>query len=194
MLAIDSRMSVSSVSATAAKTLRALGMDRHLPLLLAIAAHAAEFHEVRQAQKVEVTLNGKWPYAVSAALPDAGMAGLLSEAERGVLRLILQGRSHAEIAHARATSTRTVRNQLSNIFNKLNVRSRSGLISALIRRSGPSQSHLPKRSPSLMPSKVEEARPIVQLEDAGPNIRAQLDRIEAKLDLLLSRRELVEES
>jgi len=51
----------------------------------------------------------------------------LSAAERQVLRLVLEGRSNAEIGSARATSQRTVANQVASIFRKLGVASRREL-------------------------------------------------------------------
>lgn len=57
------------------------------------------------------------------ALPDRG----LTPAERAVVEAALSGHSNAEIARARATSTRTIANQLSSAYKKLGVRSRGAL-------------------------------------------------------------------
>lgn len=48
----------------------------------------------------------------------------LSAAERDVVRRVLEGRSNAEIAEARRSSTNTVANQLHSIYGKLGVSGR----------------------------------------------------------------------
>lgn len=52
----------------------------------------------------------------------------LTEREREVLDLLARGRSNAEIAGALVISQKTVRNHLSNIFNKLQVADRAQAI------------------------------------------------------------------
>jgi DNA-binding NarL/FixJ family response regulator len=52
----------------------------------------------------------------------------LTEREREVLELIAQGRDNAEIAHRLAVAPKTVRNHVSNIFNKLQVVDRAQAI------------------------------------------------------------------
>jgi DNA-binding NarL/FixJ family response regulator len=49
----------------------------------------------------------------------------LTAAEREVLELLLRGSSNAQIAAVRATSARTVANQLAAIYRKLGVTSRA---------------------------------------------------------------------
>ena len=52
----------------------------------------------------------------------------LTEREREILTLIAQGRSNMEIANRLALSEKTVRNHVSNIFNKLQVADRAHAI------------------------------------------------------------------
>ena len=52
----------------------------------------------------------------------------LTEREREVLDLLARGTSNAEIASALVISQKTVRNHVSNIFNKLQVADRSQAI------------------------------------------------------------------
>jgi len=52
----------------------------------------------------------------------------LSEAETCILAELAIGRSNSEIAANRGTSLRTVTNQVSAVFQKLDVRSRSELV------------------------------------------------------------------
>lgn len=60
---------------------------------------------------------------------------MLTAAERAVARAVLRGVTNADIASSRGTSTRTVANQLRNVFAKLGVRSR-GELRALLTLGG----------------------------------------------------------
>jgi len=62
----------------------------------------------------------------NASLPQAFPE--LTEREREVLTLIAQGRNNAEIAARLVLSQKTVRNHVSNIFNKLQVADRAQAI------------------------------------------------------------------
>jgi DNA-binding CsgD family transcriptional regulator len=59
----------------------------------------------------------------------------LSDAEREVLRALLEGHTTAEIAASRGRAARTVANQVAKIFRKLGVGSRAEL-TALLSRPG----------------------------------------------------------
>jgi DNA-binding CsgD family transcriptional regulator len=63
----------------------------------------------------------------------------LTETERTILRLVVQGHSNSEIARARGTSASTVANQLYIIYRKLGVSSRRELLAQ--QDSGPSLGH-----------------------------------------------------
>ena len=52
---------------------------------------------------------------------------LLSPAELAVIELVKQGLSNAAIARSRATSERTVANQIASAYRKLGVRGRAEL-------------------------------------------------------------------
>ena len=62
------------------------------------------------------------PTGTEASFPE------LSEREREVLELVAQGRSNAEITAHLVLSPKTVRNHVSNIFSKLQVRDRAEAI------------------------------------------------------------------
>ena len=64
-------------------------------------------------------------------LHDEAQLEKLSEAEREVVLLVLQGHSSQQIAEARGTSARTVANQLASVFRKLGVSGRGELTAAL---------------------------------------------------------------
>lgn len=64
-------------------------------------------------------------------LQPTGAADLLSAREREVAHRYARGESHQQIASALALAPSTVRNHLSNIYSKLQVHHRAGLITAL---------------------------------------------------------------
>ncbi len=75
------------------------------------------FFSVGDADFAAVVLDGE----------DSPSLSSLSQAELGVLTEVIAGRSNREIACERGTSLRTVTNQVSAVFRKLNVRSRAEL-------------------------------------------------------------------
>jgi DNA-binding NarL/FixJ family response regulator len=62
------------------------------------------------------------------ARPDPAAFPELTEREREILGLIARGRSNAEIANELVLSPKTVRNHVSNVFSKLQVRDRAEAI------------------------------------------------------------------
>jgi DNA-binding CsgD family transcriptional regulator len=64
---------------------------------------------------------------VVLSFPFRGSRAGLTLAEREILRSLLDGMTRASIARVRATSERTVANQIASVFRKLGVHSRSEL-------------------------------------------------------------------
>jgi DNA-binding CsgD family transcriptional regulator len=58
--------------------------------------------------------------------------GALTKAESEVARLVAKGMSNREIAATRATTERTVANQLRSIFTKFGIQSRVELVMLLV--------------------------------------------------------------
>lgn len=78
----------------------------------------------------------EWRMAVPA---HAAGGTRLTEAEKDVVMLLLEGHSNATIATRRGTSARTVAKQVASAFGKIGVRSRPELFAASARgvlRSG----------------------------------------------------------
>jgi DNA-binding CsgD family transcriptional regulator len=65
---------------------------------------------------------------ISIPLGDPPLFLDLTPAERAVARLIVEGRSDAEIAKARGVSKRTVAKQIASILDKTGTRSRVELV------------------------------------------------------------------
>jgi DNA-binding CsgD family transcriptional regulator len=99
------------------------------PALVMLAAYCAHGLRIEHDGRYTELSEGDARYAVaSVTRPDAAAGRLLSPALREVLRMVVDGMTHAEIARARGTSHRTVANQLSAIFHRLGVSGRLELM------------------------------------------------------------------
>ena len=72
------------------------------------------------------------------SLPEIPCPATFTTAERAVARLVASGKSNAEIASERATSERTVANQLASMYRKCGVSTREELVVALLKGSAAS--------------------------------------------------------
>ncbi|HEY2404798.1 MAG TPA: helix-turn-helix transcriptional regulator [Polyangiaceae bacterium] len=135
-VSIELNVSASAITRAMKTMLRGVGLacrPSAAPLLFSMAARAATGQLHAAARSSRFAWNGLDCHVLSAGRPDRSLGNPLSDAERAVARLLLEGRSHAEIAHARHTSTRTIANQVSAIFRRLNISGRGELMSFLLR-------------------------------------------------------------
>lgn len=88
-----------------------------------------------RAQMAEVSVGNDTLLIGSTPRLEEAKLGGLSDAERQVLVLLIAGSTNRDIAMRRATSARTVANQVQAIFRKYGARSRSELIARLTNRS-----------------------------------------------------------
>jgi DNA-binding CsgD family transcriptional regulator len=139
-VAIDLRMGLSSVAAAIQDCLLGMGIPGRLSqasvllTMAACAAHQPE-HSPTLGRLSRVEVNDKAFWVVSVVRPDLSFPVALSHAEAAVLRELVAGRSHAEISNLRATSPRTVANQLAMVFRKLGVSGRGAVVHRLIQHS-----------------------------------------------------------
>ena len=138
VVAIEGQRSLSSVTGAMQECLRSMGLSARssqVPMLLTIAADA--WHRPERAavpgRLSELQFEGESYVVVSVARPDLRFPVSLSMAETEVLRRLLAGDTYAQISGARATSPRTVANQLATAFKKLGVSGRRATIERLIR-------------------------------------------------------------
>jgi DNA-binding NarL/FixJ family response regulator len=109
-----------------------------MPLAVMLFAHATD-----RAQQGAVWRQSTFTHCgvscqvVSWARPDSAIESMLSPAECSVVRLVIEGFSHAEIASRRKTSTRTVANQLASVFRRLKVSGRLQLCRYLVELPAP---------------------------------------------------------
>jgi DNA-binding NarL/FixJ family response regulator len=129
VLALDYDVSASTVAALIKRALQQLGWNERavaLPVGLLILSEAARGVLPPRLRLYSGSLPDGSPCHVLAA-PLAPLAGVLSNAVREVVRLHVEGKSYSEIAARRATSTRTVANQVSTAFRILRVSGRGEL-------------------------------------------------------------------
>lgn len=139
-VAIDLRMGLSSVAAAIQDCLLGMGIPGRLSqasillTMAACAAHCSEFSPVL-GRLSRIEFNGEAYWVVSVMRPDLDFPVSLSNAEAEVVRELVAGRTHAQISRIRATSRRTVANQLAMVFRKLGVSGRGAVVHRLIQYS-----------------------------------------------------------
>jgi DNA-binding NarL/FixJ family response regulator len=151
VVAIELGASASTVSFRLQQSARKLGLGfrvSNMPPLLMMAAHAARRGVRIEGCRSKLSWRGQSLVVISAARPDRSLAECVSAAEYAVTQLLVEGHPYSEIAARRGTSTRTVANQLSAVFRKLEVSGRSQLMTALMSRYPPRPSAQSPSSPA----------------------------------------------
>lgn len=131
-VAFEFDVSVSSVATASRLALSFMGLDTvpsKVPVLLVLAAHSAHAASPGLPARV-IRFEGPGPIdrLVSVPRDDDPLTQQLSPGERDVLRALIDGKSHEQIASERGTSLRTVANQLGNAFRRLSASGRAGLL------------------------------------------------------------------
>jgi DNA-binding NarL/FixJ family response regulator len=134
VIALDLRLAVSTIAARHRQGLEFMGVScsasRAPALLIMIGAATGTGDPLRGGRHAEFVWDRR-NYRVLAAPSQLGLQALLPIAEEQVVRLLLDGRTHAEIAAERGTSRRTVANQLAGAFRKLGASGRLQLLPLL---------------------------------------------------------------
>lgn len=134
-IALDLGLSASTISIELNKALRHFGLEPRrsgVPMFLSQLCQTARRAANRDASAGRFWLDGQSFVVLSIPQPDYSLLNQLAQAELEVCHLLLEGRSHAQIARARGTKARTTANQVSAIFEKLRVSGRMALIAQLI--------------------------------------------------------------
>lgn len=135
-VAAEFNLSPSTITAAAKQCLSAMGLSScpsRVPLLIVMAAMAASREPGTVQARTTALRIRDIPYRViSAALPGPLLPGSLSRAELDVIRLLIEGKTHSQIARSRKRSVRTVANQLASGFQRFGVSGRSELLSFLV--------------------------------------------------------------
>jgi DNA-binding NarL/FixJ family response regulator len=132
-IAIELELAPSTVTLHSRLALRDIGINakpsRPHPLLMLAASSTAPGTRARCS--VFADREGRQVRVVGAPRPDELLRGRLPPGERSVVRSLVEGQSHADIASERKTSPRTVANQISAVFRRLCVSGRNELVQSL---------------------------------------------------------------
>jgi DNA-binding CsgD family transcriptional regulator len=139
-VALDMTVAISTVATGLQECLRSMGLPCRAsspPVLLIMAARAAARHEsaptLGRLTRIKADHDRYW--LVSVERPDLRFPVPLSQAEAAVVRQLVSGHTHAEISEQRATSPRTIANQLASAFKKFGVSGRGAILQRLISHS-----------------------------------------------------------
>ena len=137
-VAVDFGLCPSSIAEILRRSFVFMGLScwpSRIPLLLVMAAHAKHAPDVQRSAKQLLAQNQQFPrQSISVARPDSELSEWLSPAEYAVTRLLVEGKSYQEMAKLRATSKRTVANQLASAFHRLGISGRAELLCLLAKR------------------------------------------------------------
>jgi len=140
VVGIERNLAPSTVAACLRQAYGKLGLTckpSRVSLFMVTLVHAAKGRgRIESGHACEYEYEGATFRALRMSMPERVFARVLSPAEEAVVRMRVQGRSHAEIAARRKTSLRTVANQVAAAFQRLGVSSRSDLMELLILPDG----------------------------------------------------------
>ncbi len=136
-VAQDMRVAISTLATGMQECLRSMGLPQRAsspPVLLMMAARAAECSDLAPTlgRLTRIKPDDDRYWLVSVERPDLTFPVPLSKAEAAVVRQLISGGTHAEISKRRATSPRTIANQLASAFKKLGVSGRISTVQRLI--------------------------------------------------------------
>jgi len=150
IVAIELGLSAATIAVSARQALALMGVamttSRVNPFLMLAAKSAREGDFRRVASFSFFDGAGVELQCLSMPRPEQRMRGLLPAAEFEVVRYLVEGHSHREIATLRQTSVRTIANQLASVFRRQGVSGRSELIHSLF--VSPTLESRPPRSQS----------------------------------------------
>ncbi|HYQ02436.1 MAG TPA: helix-turn-helix transcriptional regulator [Polyangiaceae bacterium] len=137
VLAYEMDVSTSTVATRCAIGMQTIGCEATAstaPTLFLLAAHAARGMKLGPALVRALPDAERERWLVGYRRPDQELSASLTDAECGVVRLLVEGRSHAEMSRIRQRSQRTIANQLGSAFRKLGTSGRTALVAELLRQ------------------------------------------------------------
>lgn len=160
-VAIDLGLAPSTVALNSRLALQALGVgcrpSRAHPLLMLAASASQQAVRVVATEASFVARDGRELRVIGGPRPDRRLVDLLPAAELAVIRALIEGHSYEEIAAQRATSVRTIANQVTAVFRRLRVSGRNELVQRLFFDQD-LEAEAPRRD-SLIPRAAEPALP-----------------------------------
>ena len=136
VVSIERGLSASTIATCLKQACETIGIrckPSNVPLLLMALARAAKGDgRLERGRAAEFLYSGDSHLVLCVPSPHRVFDSVLSPAETAVMRMRLEGKSHAEIAARRRTSRRTVANQVATAFHRLGVSCRSDLLALCI--------------------------------------------------------------
>jgi DNA-binding CsgD family transcriptional regulator len=131
-VALELGLACATVAGQAKAGLKHFGVQgrasRVHPLLMLAARAAGDPAFDKMCVFEPSVVNGHLGNVVSIQRPERLLSGFVTPAELAVVAGFVEGKSHAEIARGRGTSTRTIANQIACIFRRLRVSGRADLV------------------------------------------------------------------
>jgi DNA-binding CsgD family transcriptional regulator len=162
-VAADFELCQSSIAEILRRSFAFMGLScwpSRIPLIIVMAAHARHAQASLAMEPRSVAKNQpRLQQCVSVSRPDSELAGYLSPAEYAVTRLLIEGKSYAEMGELRRTSPRTVANQLASAFSRLGVSGRAELLCLLAKRQVAHWQSRPVSSLVVQPPSFVEPEP-----------------------------------
>jgi DNA-binding NarL/FixJ family response regulator len=155
-IAIDHRLAPSTIALHAKLALENLGVldrpSRTHPLLMRLARSASKPAEARCSNLYVQA--GREFRVLSMPRPEQALFDVLPFAELEVIHHLVEGLSYQDIAERRATSCRTVANQISAVFRRLQVSGRNALVERLFLEQEARASKRAREEPEPAPLRV----------------------------------------
>ena len=132
VIAIERNCSPSTVTMRGTRALVQMGIrcsPGTVPAGLLCLANAARGQACGSIQaKLRPIQDNRQQFLLSIRRPDLQLIEELSPAERSIANMLLEARSHRQMAVLRASSTRTIANQIASLYRKLDVSGRIPLV------------------------------------------------------------------
>ncbi len=141
-VALDLGVAPSTIASHARLALEGMGVFGRPSLvhpLLMLAATATRQRSLAAGSLSFVTSGSSDLQVIGIPRPDRRLVGVLPSAELEVIRCLVEGCCYAEIAQRRGTAERTIANQITAVFRRLQVSGRSELLQRLFELEGTSR-------------------------------------------------------
>lgn len=150
-VAIDQGLAPSSVAAMLRQVTRGMGLSckfSRLPLAIPLLRHMVARPELVSLHLEQEPARAAAPVLVIEMWRcDDVIASKLSKSEYEVARQLLEGRTYRQMAISRATSVRTIANQVSSVFKKLGVSGRFEVLRSALENDAAPHSSVQRRLP-----------------------------------------------
>lgn len=155
VVAMDSHKSHSSVTGRLGSCMSAMGFEPHASrapaLLVAAAAAAAGQTRLGNARTTQIEQGGAHYWIVSVPRLEGAVEHSVTRTELKIVKLVVEGMTHQQMAQEHGSSPRTVANHISSVFHRIGVSGRSELLVYLIQNFQPAPRLSPARDSEPLP-------------------------------------------